>query len=241
MCRHIAYVGAPIPLRTVLTDPPYGLVRQSWAPRNQVHGTVNADGFGLGWYADGDPIPARYRRDRPLWADQPFVDIARAVTSHAMVAAVRDGTAGMGYGEEANAPFSEGKYLFSHNGAVKRWKEMAHELAPADMVALSALTDSSWLFGMTLHRLRSGASLAEALTEVVRLVIPLEGRVNLLACDGSSIAATTWDESLFWRELDGGVVVASEPYDDEPGWTEVPDKQLLTATPAGVEITSLKD
>jgi glutamine amidotransferase len=27
-----------------------------------------------------------------------------------------------------------------------------------------------------------------------------------------------------------GVVVASEPCDDEPGWAEVPDRQLLTAT-----------
>ncbi|MEU3969190.1 class II glutamine amidotransferase, partial [Streptomyces pseudogriseolus] len=59
MCRHLAYVGPAEPLGALLTGPPHGLYRQSWAPRRQRHGTVNADGFGVGWYADGDPVPAR--------------------------------------------------------------------------------------------------------------------------------------------------------------------------------------
>jgi len=35
------------------------------------------------------------------------------------------------------------------------------------------------------------------------------------------------------------VVVASEPADEEPGWIEVPDRSLLTATPAAVRVRSL--
>ncbi|NEE09819.1 class II glutamine amidotransferase, partial [Streptomyces sp. SID7499] len=53
MCRHIAYVGEPVALGDILLRPPHALVRQSWAPRRQRYGTVNADGFGVGWYADG--------------------------------------------------------------------------------------------------------------------------------------------------------------------------------------------
>jgi glutamine amidotransferase len=34
-------------------------------------------------------------------------------------------------------------------------------------------------------------------------------------------------------------VVASEPYDDEPGWTAVPDRSLLVASPDGVDTTPL--
>ena len=64
MCRHLAYLGAPATLRSVIIDPPHGLYRQAWAPRCQQHGTVNADGFGVGWYAPGDPGPARYRQGR---------------------------------------------------------------------------------------------------------------------------------------------------------------------------------
>ena len=80
MCRHLAYLGPPATLRSVLIDPPHGLYRQAWAPRRQRHGTVNADGFGVGWYAPDDPDPARYRRAVPIWGDESFADVAR-VTS----------------------------------------------------------------------------------------------------------------------------------------------------------------
>ena len=50
-----------------------------------------------------------------------------------------------------------------------------------------------------------------------------------------TIVATTWGDTLCWRVGDGGVVVASEPGDDGPGWVDVPDRTLLivtgTATP----------
>jgi hypothetical protein len=34
-------------------------------------------------------------------------------------------------------------------------------------------------------------------------------------------------------------VVASEPGDDEPGWTEVPDGSVVTATPQQVSVAEL--
>ncbi|MER6925139.1 class II glutamine amidotransferase, partial [Streptomyces spiralis] len=48
MCRHLAYVGDEEPIGRLLVEPPHGLYRQSWAPRQQRYGTVNADGFGVG-------------------------------------------------------------------------------------------------------------------------------------------------------------------------------------------------
>ena len=77
MCRHLAYLGEAATLRSLLTDPPHSLQAQAWAPRRQRHGVLNADGFGVGWYADGDPVPARYRRARPIWSDPSFADLAR--------------------------------------------------------------------------------------------------------------------------------------------------------------------
>ena len=38
-----------------------------------------------------------------------------------------------------------------------------------------------------------------------------------------------------------GTVVASEPYDDDPHWQEVPDRTLLTASRAGVLLTPVED
>ena len=125
MCRHLAYLGPPVPLRTVLTDPPHSLYRQAWAPRMQRHGTVNADGFGVGWYADGDPVPARYRRAVPIWGDPSLPDLARVTRSGAVLAAVRSATPGTALGESAVAPFGSGPWLFSHNGVLDGWPSWA--------------------------------------------------------------------------------------------------------------------
>lgn len=142
MCRHIAWVsGAPVPLGALLLAPPHGLYRQSWAPRMQQYGTVNADGFGVGWYAPGDPVPARYRRAGPIWGDPSFADLARVVRARAALAAVRDATVPGADGEAAAAPFTAvasgagdtaaGPWLFSHNGAVAGWPGSLGELSAA--------------------------------------------------------------------------------------------------------------
>lgn len=80
MCRHLAFVGPEEPIGRLLVEPPHCLYRQSWAPRHQRYGTVNADGFDVGWYAAGDAVPARYRPG-PIWADQSFTDLPRVVST----------------------------------------------------------------------------------------------------------------------------------------------------------------
>ena len=105
MCRHLAYLGKPVTLQSLIIDPPHGLRVQAWAPRRQRHGTINADGFGVGWYAEGDPAPARYRRAAPIWADPSFADVARVTRSRAVLAAVRSATEGTEPGAAAAAPY----------------------------------------------------------------------------------------------------------------------------------------
>jgi gamma-glutamyl hercynylcysteine S-oxide hydrolase len=253
MCRHLAYLGAPATLRSVLIDPPYGLYRQAWAPRRMRPGTVNADGFGVGWYADGDPAPARYRRAGPIWADESLPDIARVTRSAAVLAAVRNASAGMAAGERAAAPFASGPWLFSHNGVLAGWPASAAAVAEAagtaaaTLLALEAAVDSAFLWALTLERLRAGRSLGAALTETIDAVETASpaaatgaaGRFNFLLTDGRSIAATACGDTLWYRRSSGGVVVASEPGDDEPGWTEVPDRHVLTATPSLVSVRPL--
>ena len=160
MCRHVAYLGAPATLRAVLVEPPHGLYTQAWAPRFQRHGTVNADGFGVGWYAAGDPQPARYRRAGPIWADESFADLARVTRSGAILAAVRDATPGSAEGAAAAAPFASGRWLFSHNGRVDGWPESAAGLAvtlpAAALLGLEARVDSALLWALVLDRLRRG-------------------------------------------------------------------------------------
>src|SRR5262249_50315898 len=108
MCRHVAYVGPPVSLAELLLDPPFGLLRQSWEPRHQQHGRLSAEGLGVGWSAGDAPVPARYRRDRPMWTDANLPELARVIRSGAVLAAVRSGTDGMGHAEGAAAPFRDG-------------------------------------------------------------------------------------------------------------------------------------
>jgi glutamine amidotransferase len=129
MCRHLAYLGPPTSLRSLLIDPPHSLYRQAWTPRLQRHGTVNADGFGIGWYAAADPVPARYRRAVPIWGDLSLPDIARVTRSGAVLAAVRSATEGTALGEAAAAPFGDGPWLFSHNGLLDGWPGSAAVIA----------------------------------------------------------------------------------------------------------------
>ncbi|AXE24185.1 ergothioneine biosynthesis protein EgtC [Streptomyces globosus] len=249
MCRHIAYLGPRTALGRVFSDPEHSLVVQSWRPRRQRHGTVNADGFGVGWYAEGDPAPARYRRAGPIWGDLTFADLARVVRAEAALAAVRDATLAGAEGEAAAAPFTAGPWLFSHNGAVRGWPlsvaGLAAELPPSRLLSLPAATDSALVWALVLHRLQRGDDLGTALAEPVREVAGAApgSRLNLLLTDGTSIAATAWGDSL-WYLADppaGRVVVASEPYDDDTRWCEVPDRTLLTAHRTGVVLTPLKE
>ena len=58
MCRHLAYLGAPVALSELLLGPPHALVRQAWAPRDmRGGGTINADGFGVAWFPPGAAEP----------------------------------------------------------------------------------------------------------------------------------------------------------------------------------------
>ncbi|MET9474276.1 ergothioneine biosynthesis protein EgtC [Streptomyces sp. NPDC002917] len=248
MCRHIAYLGPPVALGELLTRPPHALVRQSWEPRRQKYGTVNADGFGVGWYADGDPVPGRYRRQGPIWADQSFDDLARVVRSTALLAAVRDATERDADGEAAAAPFAAGRLLFSHNGAVKGWPgslaPLAATLPPAELLALAARCDSALIWALVQHRVADGDDVPQAVADTVREVAEAApgSRLNLLLTDGTTIVATAWGDTLWYLAEPGHrTVVASEPYDDDPHWREVPDRTLLAATRADVLLTPLKE
>lgn len=248
MCRHMAYVGPPVRVGDLLVDPENGLFRQSWAPRSQRNGTVNADGFGVGWYADGETEPARYRRRGPIWSDLTFADLARVIRTEALLAAVRNATLPGADGEAATAPFTSGPWLFSHNGALTGWPDSMAALAsglPADaLLRLEARCDSALIWALVAHRLRAGreirAALARTVTELHHAA-PGSG-LNLLLTDGRSIAGTAWGDSLFYRRHPGGgVSVGSEPYDADPGWREVPDGSLLWATSTDVTVTPVKE
>jgi glutamine amidotransferase len=229
VCRHLAWLGAPRSLGELILEPPHGLLVQSYAPRRQRHGLMNADGWGVGFYAQSRPEPARWRSNRPLWGDASFASVAPVISSGCVLAAVRSATAGMPADETAAAPFQSGRWLLSHNGVVDRAALGPHPAA--ESVCDSAL--------LAAHLFAYGP---ERVAEFVAALGRRDpgARLNLLLTDGQQVLATRWGDSLSVLAADDGVVVASEPYDDDPRWADVPEHHLVEVTAGAVAITELE-
>jgi gamma-glutamyl hercynylcysteine S-oxide hydrolase len=236
VCRHLAYLGSPRTLHDLVVAPPHSLYEQSWAPRRQRHGTINVDGFGVGWYVDTRRAPVRYRRAQPIWTDASFESLAPTISSASLVAAVRSATPGTAADESAAAPFTFDRWLFSHNGRLHDWPTARKALWPraADVPDTRVGVDSALLFGLALAGWQAGASLVDGLLDAARAVGDHGGgRLTMLAADGTSIAGLVLGEPLHVLVSGGGVVIASEPDVDGP-WREVADGTAVQVDAGGV-------
>jgi gamma-glutamyl hercynylcysteine S-oxide hydrolase len=247
MCRHLAYLGPPVSIASVVLDPPHSLLHQTWAPTDmRGGGSINADGFGIGWHTNGRIV--RYRRACPMWSDASLRTLAAGTESGAIVAAARSATAGMPVNEQACSPFTDGRWLFSHNGRIEGWPHRIADLASAlpvtDLLTVDAPTDSALLWVLVRRRIESGESPAEAVAGTVHAVERAApgSRLNLLLADGESVVATTHFHALStWQDGDR-VLVSSEPLDPaDDRWSAVPDGHLVTATRTALEVRPTPD
>jgi glutamine amidotransferase len=227
MCRHLGWLGNQVSIASLVLDQPYGLVVQSYSPRRQKHGLMNADGWGVGFH-DGDQV-RRWRSAAPLWGDASFASVAPALQSECIVAAVRSATVGMPIEPSASAPFTDGTWLLSHNGVVDR------AVLPASAAAESTV-DSALLAALIFDR--GLAALGDTVVEVG--AADPNARLNILAANGSRMVATTWGDTLSVLRRPDGVVLASEPYDDNPEWQEVPDRHLVEVVGSRIDVIPLK-
>ncbi|MDT5147643.1 MAG: gamma-glutamyl hercynylcysteine S-oxide hydrolase [Mycobacterium sp.] len=232
MCRHLGWLGTEIPVSALILDPPYGLRVQSYAPRRQKHGLLNADGWGVGFFDDssGGGVPRRWRSHAPLWGDVSFDSVAPALRSHCVVAAVRSATVGMPIEASATAPFTDGRWLLSHNGIVDR--AVLPTTSEAESVCDSAILAAT-IFARGLD------FLGDTIVEVA--ASDPDARLNILAANGSRLLATAWGDTLSILRRADGVVLASEPYDNDSGWEDVPDRHLVEVTADEVRLTPLDD
>ncbi len=251
MCRHFGYLGPPVRLAELIFGPPHSLAVQSYAPSDmRGGGSVNVDGFGVGWFGDEAAAgPARrYRRPVPIWQDSAFAELARDTSGAGVLAAVRNATVGMPVAEAACAPFTDGRWLFSMNGLIAGWPDTAVALADSlprrELLRLEAMTDAALLWAVLRARLAEADDPALALGRLVAQVLAAApgSRLTTLLTDGRRLHATTVTHALCWRRWNSAVLVASEPFDDDPAWQPIPDGRLVTADRSGLHhepLTSL--
>ncbi|MGI5156108.1 class II glutamine amidotransferase [Microbispora sp. CA-102843] len=152
MCRWLAYCGTPITLEKMLYEPEHSLIDQSLHARYGKE-TVNGDGFGVGYYGDGDVPPAVFKDTKPAWGDRNLRELARHVRSPLFMAHVR-ASSGTAIQQTNCHPFRYGSWLWMHNGAISEFgrvkRDLVMTIAPDLFPAIEGSTDSEVMFFLAL-------------------------------------------------------------------------------------------
>jgi predicted glutamine amidotransferase len=151
MCRWLAYSGSPIRLEELLVKRDRSLIDQSLHSR-QGATTTNGDGFGVGWYEDGEP-PRVYRSTHPAWNDRNLRELAAGISSPLFFAHIRAST-GSAIQETNVHPFRYGRWLWMHNGLIREYPRVRRELqlrvADELYTSIEGTTDSETMFYLAL-------------------------------------------------------------------------------------------
>lgn len=245
MCRIAAYLGPPCTLGAFVSSPEHGLLHQSWAAREMVSATVNADGWGAAW-VDDNGRPGVYRHVLPIWADVNLEALGRSLRSPLWLSNVRSATAGLGTDYANTQPFIDDDLLFTHNGFIDRFAHtlrarLRAEISAAIEPTIQGNTDSEYIFA--LIRQQTG-TLAQRVRAALGLIVSwlkptpdVRALLNVIASDGKVLvacrAAVHADAPSLYLNPDwhGGVVIASEALDNQSGWSHVESGQVIIAQP----------
>ena len=254
MCRFLAYRGAPLFLEELVCVPRRSLLRQS-LHAEEAKVRTHGDGVGLGWYGERE-LPGRYRDVLPAWSDENLLSLCRSLRAPLFFAHVRAST-GTPTARANCHPFAHGRWLFMHNGQVAGYPTLRRALEqrlPDPLYAARAgNTDSELLFLLLLAQLEQGAGVLEAVAAMLSTVAQqmrsagVAGPLRFAAAlsDGRALYAFRaandgTSPTLYLGRRADGVVVASEPLDDEAStWTPVADGHAVVADDDGVAIVPI--
>ena len=244
MCRLAAYLGPPISLEKFLIVPEHSLINQSWRPREMREATMNADGFGIGWFAD-DNRPASYKNTQPIWSDPNIHSLGRSLVRSQWMANVRSATLVSDIAHANTQPFCSDRLLFAHNGYLEKftshWRgKIRHRLLPDFENMIHGTTDSEYVFALYKQHFQQQGDAVSAIQELVKeldemadgsrallnIMIALPGQLLALrhAINGESPTLYYLVEN---SEQGNGVTVASEALFDNDDWIKVDEHRLL--------------
>lgn len=212
MCRFAAYLGPPIRLSSLLTEPANSIIHQSYRAR-EMEEPLNGDGFGVAWYAPRlSAEPAVFKDITPAWNNPNLRDLARVIESGTVFAHVRAATPGMDVSRRNCHPFSHRTLAFMHNGHLAGFarvrRRLLARLSDEAFHALGGSTDTEHLFALFLDHYRErgdeepASRLASALAAAVAdaLALAREAGVeepsflNLAVTDGSRLAVSRYTD-----------------------------------------------
>jgi len=212
MCRFVAYLGKPLGLSALVTEPANSLIHQSFHAQEREE-PLNGDGFGVAWYVPGRTQAGIFRSITPAWNNRNLHELARVVESGCIFAHVRAASQGLTVSEENCHPFVHQGYTFMHNGDIGGFRHVRRPLLAGlsdhAFQAIQGSTDSEHLFALFLDRVerRAGPAtvegIADALVAAIGDVLDLVAAhasgsrcyLNLAVTDGRHIVACRYTDA----------------------------------------------
>jgi predicted glutamine amidotransferase len=153
MCRWMAYSGDPIPADALLFRPEHSIIDQSLHAKLGTF-TTNGDGFGIGWYSDGDATkPTVFKNTHPAWNDENLREVATQIRTPLLFAHVR-ASSGTPVQRSNCHPFRYGRWLWMHNGSLAGFQQVKRDLVlavdPSLYPSIEGSTDTETLFFLAL-------------------------------------------------------------------------------------------
>jgi len=137
MCRFAFYLGSPIVVSSLVTEPSNSIIHQSFHSHERSE-PLNGDGFGVSWYApEVRPQPALFRDVTPAWSDANLHSLSQVTVSPCIFAHVRAASPGLPVTRLNCHPFTSGRFAFMHNGHVGGFAQIVRRLQ-------AGLSDSAW-------------------------------------------------------------------------------------------------
>lgn len=252
MCRILARVAlAPAAFAGPLFSDSNALRHQSQRDRR---GVANKDGWGIAWWNPSghlqltkEPVAAHTSDD--------YAALAQSITSPMLLAHVRHATVGA-HTPENTHPFVLRGWAFAHNGYIAHFHdrvepEVEKLIDPCVLAETTGHTDSEHWFALFLtnlghekaasphgsHTDHALAALARTMQQIEQLAVDCTGTAktesNFVLTDGTVLLAVRWRHTLWMRQTDDAIVIASEPSSDEPGWVEIPEFRAMAITGDG--------
>lgn len=245
MCRWLAYAGQATWPEQFLFKSQYSLIQQSLCARKS-RSVVNGDGFGLGWYG-ARTEPGLFRDILPAWADENLKSLSQQIQSPLFMAHVRAATDTPTSRVNCH-PFRHLHYLFMHNGQIGEYprikRYLEQQLDDAYYRHRCGSTDSELLF-LLLLQLGAAQDYTGAIERLISLVncicrqrhVAEPFRLTAAFSDGRRLyvvryASDDQAPTLFYRRLESGMLLVSEPIDAEIDcWCILPDASCLSVEP----------
>lgn len=247
MCRLAAYLGSEISLAEFLLEPEHSLVKQSWAPKEMLEGTISADGYGIAWLSNN--IPCLYKNVLPIWSDTNLDSLGRSLNSPLWLANVRGATPGQGVSEANTQPFIKENVIFTHNGCFKPFDKgiksrLLGYLSNDVKTEIKGDSDSLYLFALLQQQLLKEDNISDAIVKMMQDLKTVCGNdvsalLNFIISDGVSLyacrhAINNTSPSLYYSLNQDNVKIASEPLNNTDDWISFAEHSLISFNTSGI-------